>query len=128
MNKIIYYAGNPIVEEDAIPSKIIPEIRKIFPDISFISFDPTEDIDKVQKNLVIIDTVKNIQKVELFDDMNTFTLSPRFSVHDYDLNLDLNILLKLKKIKKISIIGIPQFQQLKKTVKELIPIIRTISP
>ena len=52
----VYVCGNPLLKEDSIPLKILPELQNKFPSIKFIDFDPTEDIPKEQK-LFFIDTI-----------------------------------------------------------------------
>ena len=111
--KILVF-GNPRVKFDSLPLKILPKLRKQFPDIKFVLSDPTEIINYSEEELWILDTVQGINNVKLI----VFTQShlrgglgrtPRvLSVHDYDLALDLNLLLKLGKVKKIKILAIPQ--------------------
>lgn len=108
MKKTIYYLGNDIDRNDKIPKILIDSFIKRFPDINFIHLDPTENIPIPEnKELVIIDRVKGIKKVTIFNNLNDFLVSPRNSVHDYDLYLDLQMLKKLGKAERIIIIGIP---------------------
>ena len=101
--------GNPLVASDNQPIKLLPQLRKKFPHISFVHFDPTEELPAVlNKNLILIDTVIGIEKVTKFDNLDQWKLSPRVTVHDYDLPLMLGILRKLGKIKNLTIFGIPE--------------------
>lgn len=120
MKKTVYYLGNPLVKEDNLLIKIIPKLKKLFPQISFIHFDPTEEL-KTEKNkeLIFIDTVVGINKVIKSSSLNHWTLSPRVSAHDYDLPLQLGILTKLKKIKSLIIIGIPSRGNENEAVREV---------
>jgi hypothetical protein len=128
MNKIIYILGNSLVKKDSIITNILPKLQKIFPDIVFIHFDPTENIEFSNINtLIIIDATENIKNVTIFDSLEYFELSPRFSVHDYDLSLDLNILKKLDKLKNIYIIGVPPDLEFNIALKEVSHKIRSIS-
>ena len=54
----IYICGNPLLKEDSLPLKILPKLQDLFPDINFIDFEPTEDLPKEEK-LIIIDTIIN---------------------------------------------------------------------
>lgn len=109
MKKNVYVLGNPVEKSDSLPVKILPRLKKIFPDLNFIYHDPTEEINiSDKKELIIIDTVKCLKRVTVFHDINDFLISPRVTVHDYDLPLNLGILKKLGKVKKITIIGIPK--------------------
>jgi hypothetical protein len=109
MRRNIYVLGNPCLKQDALPIKLLPKIQKLFPDISFIYLDPTEECPYVSnKEFIFIDTVVGIEKVTKFSGLNHWTISPRNTVHDFDLPLNLGILKKLGKIEKITIIGVPQ--------------------
>jgi Ni,Fe-hydrogenase maturation factor len=104
--KILVF-GNPLVEKDSIPLKLIGKLRKIFPDIEFKEFDPTENLEKEGKELYILDAVEGIEKVTLITDLNLIKTSKIYSMHDFDLSYMLKILQNMGKIKKISIFGIP---------------------
>jgi Ni,Fe-hydrogenase maturation factor len=109
MNKTVYVLGNPLIKSDNLPLMILPALIKTFPKIKFEILDPTESLVLNKKqDLVFIDTVLGIKKVTVFDNLEKFMLSPRVSVHDFDLFLELALLFKMKKIKKIKIIGLPQ--------------------
>lgn len=123
MNRIVYVLGNPVESLDRAAVRLIPELKKSFPHINFIHFDPTEELPKNNKNLIIIDTVIGIDKVTKFDNLDQWKLSPRVTAHDYDLPLMLGILKKLGKIKNIIIIGIPpkgNLQEILKGVKKIL--------
>ncbi|OGG12656.1 hypothetical protein A3D77_04025 [Candidatus Gottesmanbacteria bacterium RIFCSPHIGHO2_02_FULL_39_11] len=124
--KKIYYMGNPLVRIDRKPTEIIPSIINKFKNIQFIYADPTENIDLINKTLVILDTVVGINKVTLFSDLNSFVRSPRFSVHDYDLLSDASILFKLRKIKKLEIIGIPPQGNMSILIEDIAGIINSL--
>jgi hypothetical protein len=59
---------------------------------------------------VILDTVQGLQDVTLDegDRIDGLTLSPRGSVHDFDLAFQLRYLKKLNKPGEVTIIGLPQ--------------------
>lgn len=105
----IYVFGNPLVKEDSVPLGLLPDLKKLFPKVTFIITDPNENFPpKNEKDLVILDTVKGIKKPTLFnlDDFEKTKNTP-VSPHDYDLLFHLLLLKKLKKIDSIKIIGIP---------------------
>src|SRR3989344_599470 len=104
--KNIYIIGNPIVNRDNLPYLLLPKLTKDFPDISFVLFDPTEELP-IQKSYIFIDAVEGIDTVTIFEDLTAFSQIKGVSVHDFDLLTDLLLLIKLGKIKKISIVGIP---------------------
>lgn len=99
--------GNPLVEKDSLPLKILSGLKKKFPDIEFVIEDPTETINPPKDEWWIIDSAEGIEDVKLIEDISSFAASPRVSVHDYDLSFDLQLLAKLKKLPKVKIIAIP---------------------
>lgn len=102
----IFVFGNSIVNSDSIPTKLIPALSKKFPEIQFIRADPTENWCQ-EKELVILDTVVGISEVTLFNTLEAFEKQSRVTQHDYDLYMDLQLLEKIGKVKKVRIIGIP---------------------
>jgi hypothetical protein len=70
-----------------------------------------EDLPFVdERRVLILDTVQGIRDVLLIegDSVDALILSPRGSVHDFDLAFQLRYLKKLNKLGEVSIIGIPQ--------------------
>jgi len=104
--KILIF-GNPLLENDSLPIKLIPQLKKQFPDIDFEEVDPTEGLEKYGKNLTIIDTVEGIEKITIINNMEQLQTNKLFSMHDFDLAYNLKILKKLGMIESIKIIGIP---------------------
>lgn len=102
----IYVCGNPLVKEDSLPLRILPELQKKFPKINFIEFEPTEDLPK-EENLIIIDTVINAKEVMIIEDIDKFVQTKALSLHDFDLGLNLKLAKKLGKLKSVKIIGVP---------------------
>lgn len=108
----IYYAGNPVLAEDAAPFRLVPELEKKFPDIEFKHHDPAENLPErpsghAEYDLVVIDTVINTDKVISITDEKQLAVQPVYTPHDWDLALNLKLLLKLGKIKSFLIIGLP---------------------
>jgi Ni,Fe-hydrogenase maturation factor len=104
--KKIYVLGNSLVKEDSLPIRLIPVLKKEFPKIEFIEFEPTEDFPK-EKELVIIDTVINAKEVCLISDIDKIISEKAVSLHDFDLGYNLKLMKKFGMIQKIKIIGIP---------------------
>ncbi|MDO8611009.1 MAG: hypothetical protein Q7R95_10815 [bacterium] len=106
----IYVFGNPLVPEDSKLLEYLPELKKKFPKINFEIVDPNENFPPFGvKDLVIIDTVQGIDKVQMieFSDLKSIDSTP-VSPHDYDLLFHLLLLKKLGKINTVKIIGLPQ--------------------
>ena len=102
----IYVCGNQLVKEDSLPIKLIPELRKKHSEINFIEYDPTEELPKEDK-LIIIDTVINAKEVMLLEDIDKFVQTKAISLHDFDLGMSLKIAKKMGWLKSVRIIGIP---------------------
>lgn len=105
--KKIYVAGNLLLKEDSLPLKLMPLLAKKFPKIKFIEFEPTENFPK-EKNLLILDTVAGLKKACLISDISKFEFQKPYSLHDFDLGLNLKLMQKIGYIKKFTIIGVPQ--------------------
>ena len=112
---------------DSLPLKIAPRLRQEFPSISFEIKDPNEEWD-VPEELVIIDTVVGPKEVAIFNDLESFTASPRLSMHDFDALANLKYLKKLGKLKKVTIIGVPVDFNEKKAIEDVTKIIKGINP
>jgi Ni,Fe-hydrogenase maturation factor len=107
MLKKIYILGNPLLEFDSLPIRLKPKLEMEFPEISFEVIDPNENLHPNDGFLAIIDTVINIKEPAIIDNIEDLELSPRYSMHDLDLAFTLKLLVKIGKLKKVWIIGIP---------------------
>lgn len=104
--KNVFVFGNPDLEIDSLPVKMLPKLQKAFPEIHFTILDPNEEWD-VPKHMVIIDTVIGIKEVTIFQDLSAFIDAPKVTCHDFDAYTNLQFLKKLSKIHSTYIIGIP---------------------
>ena len=107
----IYVFGNEYVAEDKRAVEVAKELEGTIEGISFVFVRPNEDVPFVdERHVVILDTVQGIEDVALVagDEIDSLILSPRGSVHDFDLAFQLRYLKKLDKLGKVTIIGIPQ--------------------
>ena len=102
----IFVFGNPDLEIDALPVRMIPALQKIFPNVTFTTLDPNEEWE-VPEHMLIIDTVVNISELTTFTDLNAFMDAPRMTCHDFDAYSNLMFMKKLGKIQGATIIGIP---------------------
>ncbi len=107
MEKILVF-GNPLVEGDSLPLRLLPSLKKAFPGIEFVEFDAVEDLEKAGEEITLLDTVQGIGEVTVFHGMDSFSQSPRFSMHDFDLPVYLRLLTKMGMVKKVTIIGVPE--------------------
>jgi Ni,Fe-hydrogenase maturation factor len=116
--KILVF-GNPLLKQDSLPLKLLPKLKQKFPNIEFKEIDPTEDLDKQGRHLTILDTIKGIDKVTTITSIEQLHANKIYSMHDFDLALNLKLLKKLNKIDSAKIIGIPMNISEDKALKEL---------
>jgi Ni,Fe-hydrogenase maturation factor len=122
--KKIYVLGNPLVKTDSLPIKLIPLLKKEFPKIDFVEFEPTEDFPE-EKELVILDTVINAKDVCVITDVDRIISEKAVSLHDFDLGYNLKLMKKFRIIEKIKIIGLPPDIKEKDAIESLRKIITT---
>lgn len=106
MMKNVYICGNPLVDDDSMPFRILKDLKDRFPEINFSDFDPTENFPD-DDPLYIIDTVMGIKKVRVIEDVDSFEDAPNLSAHDADLAFHLKMLKKLGRLPRVVIFGVP---------------------
>jgi Ni,Fe-hydrogenase maturation factor len=104
--------GNPLVELDSLAIRILPQLKKVFPNIDFVHVDPTENLQNYGKKLKILDVAPNINEIRIFSlenekDLDKISTSKIFSMHDFDLGYNLKLLKKLNLIDEAEIICLP---------------------
>ena len=107
----VYVFGNEYVAEDKRALEVARKLEDTMEGISFVFVKPNEDVPFVsESHVVILDTVHGIREVTLIegDEIDALILSPRGSVHDFDLAFQLRYLRKLNKLGDVTIIGVPQ--------------------
>lgn len=100
--------GNPLVKQDSIALDLLPALKEKFPQVEFKEFDVAEDLEREGRDLVILDTAQGIQETVLLTDLNALAEGKPYSMHDFDLNITLKLLKKMRKIDSVKIIAIPQ--------------------
>ena len=107
----VYVFGNKDVPEDGRAIEAAGDLRDTIGGVSFVCVGPNDDVPFAdERRVVILDTVQGIRDVALIegDDIDGLRLSPRGSVHDFDLAFQLRYLKKLNKLGDVIVIGIPQ--------------------
>jgi Ni,Fe-hydrogenase maturation factor len=107
----VYVFGNEYVAEDIRAIEVARELQSTVEGVSFVFVGPNEEVPFADEpRVVILDTIQGIQDVALVegDEFDGLLLSPRGSVHDFDLTFQLRYLKKLGKLGEVTIIGIPQ--------------------
>lgn len=113
----VYIFGNPALAADALPVKILPELKKRFPEIDFQIKDPNEDFE-LPVGAIIIDCAAGLREPRVFDSLDEFEPPPRLTLHDFDLYSHLQLLKKIGKLpKSLKIIGLPPEISEEKAIK-----------
>ncbi len=123
--KILIF-GNPLIEEDSIPIKLIPFLKEEFPSIEFKEFETEEEIKDEGRNLIIIDSIQDIEKTIIVENLNQLKSQKIVSMHDFGLSYNLKLLKKVGYIDSIKIIGVPQKISIQKALKQVKKAIKSI--
>lgn len=111
----IYIFGNRDIAVDNTAVKLQKTLKthieaSVLKSLDFVVVKPNQDAPfSDEKSIVIMDVVHGIDRVTLIEGKNVdkVELSPRNSVHDYDLGFQLKYLKKLGKLGNVTIIGLP---------------------
>ncbi len=122
--KTIYVVGNLLLKEDNTPIKIMGKLQEKFPDVKFKELDPSEDIP--EGILTIVDTVVGIYDIKIIEDLDIIVSDKAYSLHDFDLGINLKLMKKAGKLEKIQIIGVPQDMTEEEALEEVSKIIATL--
>jgi Ni,Fe-hydrogenase maturation factor len=99
--------GNPDLKEDNAGIKLIPWLKKKYPEAEIKIEDPAGGLEPAE-DWLIVDACEGINKITIFKDLDQFEAARRVSVHDYEVITELKLLKKLGKIKKLKILAVPQ--------------------
>ncbi|HJX05807.1 MAG TPA: hypothetical protein VJ461_03790 [Candidatus Nanoarchaeia archaeon] len=105
--KKIFVFGNPYLKEDSLAVKVAKQLSSKEFEVILCS-NPDDLLNHELDNSIILDVAKGIEKVELFDDIDSLEFSVIFSAHDFDLGFFLKLMKETGKLEKINIIGVPQ--------------------
>ncbi|MCL4378705.1 MAG: hypothetical protein M1409_10100 [Actinobacteria bacterium] len=111
----IYVFGNKDLNFDNAPFKVVKKLKGKIQNLEFIIVNPNEDLPfEDGQDVVMVDTVLGINKVEIIsdNDLDKLILGKSTTVHDFDLGFQLKYLKKLGKIGKVIIIGLPMNSKL----------------
>lgn len=113
--KHILSIGNEFLEEDNLAIKVAKNLD--LPGFKFhiVDVDEVTNFDKP----VILDVVKGLKQVRVFDDVDKFKAVKSVSAHDLDLGFHLKLLKEMGELKDIRIIGLPQNARLEEMKKSL---------
>lgn len=116
----IYCFGNPYIDQDAIPHRLVDEIS--FEGFQLEKcFSPETLFDEKSLNpICILDTARGIKEITIFQDISKLQQTHLVSLHDFDLSFFLQLLEKMDELPSIYIIAIPMDMDYE-TVKGLLP-------
>jgi len=128
MKRTVYVFGNEDVPEDSVPLALYDSLSQDFPSLEFVKIAPNADLPFAgQESVIIFDTIQGISAIKVFNeqDLKHMVLSPRTSVHDFDLGFQLKFLMKIGKLKHITLIGLPMgvdipYDSIHETFKKLV--------
>ncbi|MFA6908445.1 MAG: hypothetical protein WC289_01010 [Patescibacteria group bacterium] len=122
----VWVFGNADLELDALPVRILPGLKKQFPEYTFVHKDPLDEWE-MHGELMIIDTVRGISAVTRFTSIDDFIDAPRVTMHDFDLGTQLKFLQKLNKLPRCTILGVPATLTEAEAIIQLQPFLRQFS-
>src|SRR3954447_26634095 len=107
----VYVFGNEGVPKDRRALEAAEKLDHAIEGVSFVFVKLNEDVPFAgESDVVILNTVHGIRDVALIegDKINEMLLSPRGSVHDFDLAFQLRYLRKINKLGNVTLIGLPK--------------------
>ncbi len=122
----IYVFGNPDVAGDNKAIQIAKKLEGEMAGINFIYHDPNEEFDPEDKDLVILDTAIGIDEVRIIENLDSVKLSPKVSMHDFDIGMQLKLLEKLGKIKSVKIVAIPLSGEIDAYSEQLFAVLKNL--
>lgn len=103
---IVLVFGNPDVAMDSLPVRLLPALRAACSKIDFRHLDPNEEWT-VPAKISIIDTVVNLDEPRVFESLAAFQSGPRLSMHDFDAYANLQLMMKIGRLRAVRVIGLP---------------------
>ena len=117
--------GNPDIKEDSLVVEMVPELKAKFPQVDIKVEDPSEGLVPPEKGeWVILDVARGVDKVRMFEDIDKLVTEKRVSLHDYDVSMELKLLKRLGKVKKIKIVAVPEGMEKEKAFREVTEILK----
>jgi Ni,Fe-hydrogenase maturation factor len=122
----IFCFGNEYIEGDEFAKILANKIKK-YKNFEFIIAESPNEILNINKNLWILDVVKNIKTTTLIQNPKDLTLPHSLTCHDLDLGFYIKLMTATGKIKNINIIGLPFGEKnIEKMEKEVLEILKKV--
>ena len=123
--KSIYVVGNPLLKDDSMPLRLLPLLQKACPNLVFELFEPTRMDIPHNVDLTFIDTVQGVKKTVYLHGLKALASSnPAYSLHDFDLGVQLLLLDKFGLLGHVHIIGVPARGNVKKIAHDVLHILK----
>lgn len=125
--KTVLCFGSEDMEGDDQAFAVCQELVGYSDDIQFVKCDTPMDILGYAggKDLYILDAIKGINKVSLFESVDKFRRTKSVTAHDQDLGMMLRILIEMKMLPDVRIIGIPIGSNTDSAAKEVKRILKS---
>ncbi|MBS3105223.1 hypothetical protein J4234_03135 [Candidatus Woesearchaeota archaeon] len=117
----LYVFGNEYLEDDNFGHKVAQHLKKKFKIVT--CYSPETLLDAGEKEIIILDVVKNAEKPIIIDDISKLKTNKIISLHDFDLGFFLNLMNNMGIKRKIKIIGIPAKGNIRETTRKVIGLI-----
>lgn len=104
---VVTVFGNETEAKDNLAVRLVPELKKRWPNIEWRIEDPTESLEPPSDPWVILDVGVGIDKVMVVTDLKQLDYVKGSSVHDFDVYLELRLREKLGQLPKLKIILVP---------------------
>ena len=104
---------------------VLSRLRKAFPGIGFKKYDIQMELEDEGRRLIVIDTVKGIDRVMMLEDLHL--LSPGRALEGSGAMITLRIMKSIGSIDSAKVIAVPENYPTADAIEEIIPIIRELS-
>jgi hypothetical protein len=104
---------------------VLSSLRKRFPSVGFKKCTLSDDLEQEGRRLVVIDTLRGLDRVTLVDDPNL--VSPGRAMDGSGALMTLRILLKLGSLESVRMIAVPDDYPREDVVEEMARIIADLS-
>jgi len=117
MMKHILVIGNEFLKEDNLAIEVAKSLK-----LKDVKFHILKDVDEVInfEDVIILDVVKDLKEIKVFNNLDNFKLVKSVTSHDLDLAFHLKLLKEMGQLKNVRIIGLPQNANLEE-IRSLLP-------
>jgi len=105
---------------------VLAELRHRFPSVGFRKYSVSEELESEGRRLIVLDTVKGVDRVTLIEDLDT--VSPGRIAGGSGLLLSLRILMKLKSVDSVKVIAVPHEYETGDAVEEITHLLGELMP